>query len=201
MTRCGKAALSVGMALVAAVAVLLLLAGRWLSAAAQPPGQADLIVALGGDSGARVLTAARLYRENWAPRILVTGIEGGDARARDALLEWRARLLVAQGVPPDALLFERTAGNSREEAAAVRDLMVGQRWQRVLVVSDPPHLRRLQRIWVRTLRGSGVDFRLVASDMPEWNAARWWMHERSAQFVVTELVKIAYDMAVSRELW
>ncbi|HXG28758.1 MAG TPA: YdcF family protein [Nevskiales bacterium] len=140
MTRCGKAALSLGTVFVAAVAMLFLFAGRWLSAPAQPAVQADLIVALGGDSGARVLTAARLYRENWAPRVLMTGIEGGDARARDVLLELRARLLVAQGVPPEALLFEQTAGNSREEAAAVHALMARERRQRVLAVSDLPCL-------------------------------------------------------------
>lgn len=200
MSRCGKAALFLIGVLGAASALFLVFAGRFLAAPAQAPEKADLIVALGGDGGSRVLTAAQLYHRNWAPRILLTGVDGGDAGARDAFLEWRALLLADRGVPRSALLFERNAGNSREEAAAVRTLMEREGWRRVIVVSDPPHLRRLHRIWARTLRGSGFEFRLVASEMPAWNASRWWTHERSAQFVLMELIKIVYDSFASGEL-
>lgn len=108
---------------------------------------------------------------------MLTGIEGSDAGARDAFLDWRALLLAERGVPRTALLFERSAGNSREEAVAVRAWKAREGWRRVIVVSDPPHLRRLQRIWDRTFRNTGLEFRLVASDMPGWDANRWWAHE------------------------
>jgi uncharacterized SAM-binding protein YcdF (DUF218 family) len=199
MNRCSKAVLLLVSVLVAGLLLSLTFAGRFLAAPAQPPEKADLIVTLGGDGGSRVLTAAHLFRQGWAQRILLTGIEGGDAGARDAFLEWRARLLAEQGVPRAALLFERSAGNSREEAAAVRAWMAREGWRRVIVVSDPPHLRRLQWIWSRTFRNANLQFRLVASDMPGWEADRWWAHERAAQFVLMELVKIAYDFIVSRE--
>lgn len=81
------------------------------------------------------------------------------------------------------------------KAAAVRAWMAREGWRRV-VVSDPPHLRRLQRIWSRTFRSTDIGFRLVASEMPGWEADHWWAHERSAHFVLTEFVKIVYDFIV-----
>jgi uncharacterized SAM-binding protein YcdF (DUF218 family) len=201
MRGCAKGVALFAGVVVAGLVLSLALAGRFLSAPAQVPDKADLIVALGGDGGSRVLKAARLYREGWAQRIMLTGIEGGDAAARDAFLEWRALLLNEHGVPRSALLFERSAGNSREEAAAVRVWMAHEGWRRVIVVSDPPHLRRLQRIWSRTFQDTDIEFRLVASDMPGWAADRWWAHERSAQFVLTEAVKIVYDSIIASREW
>ncbi|GAB4174049.1 MAG: YdcF family protein [Rhodocyclaceae bacterium] len=194
MSRCGRVWLSSAVSLALVLAAVGAFAGRLLSAPASAPAKADLIVALGGDGGSRVLEAARLYREGWAPRIVLTGIDGGDPAARDAFLEWRAVLLADRGVPREALLFERSAGNSREEAAAVFAWMQRGGWRRALVVSDPPHLRRLQRIWGRTFRGSDLEFRLIASTMPRWDANRWWRDEKSAQFVLMELIKLGYDL-------
>lgn len=66
MSRSGKGVLfSVGV-LVAGLLLLIAFAGRHLATLAQSPEKADLIVALGGDGGSRVLTAAKLYREGWA---------------------------------------------------------------------------------------------------------------------------------------
>jgi uncharacterized SAM-binding protein YcdF (DUF218 family) len=181
----GVAALAIGLALLA-------VAGRFVSAPAHEPFAADVIVALGGDGGSRVRKAAQLYAQGWAPRLLLTGIDGGDPAAREPFLEWRAALLVAQGVPRSAILFDVSSLNSRDEAAHAKALLQREGWRRAIVVSDPPHLRRLAWVWSRAFEGSGLDYRLVPSEMPDWNAAAWWRDEKSAQFVLMELIKLAY---------
>ena len=90
-------------------------AGYWLEAPAQAPVHADAIVVLGGNDGDRALRALALYREGYAPKIVLTGLE----RGRDsppANLTWRAEFLVARGVPRSALRFEIYSENSYEEA-------------------------------------------------------------------------------------
>ena len=61
-----------------------------------------------------------------------------------------------------------------------------------MVVSDPPHMRRLQWVWSRVFKGSGIEVLLVAGTPVWWDAGRWWANEPSAKFVVNEYIKIAY---------
>ncbi|MEW5771876.1 MAG: YdcF family protein [Pseudomonadota bacterium] len=175
--------------------VALSLAGRFVSGPEDAPARADLIVALGGDGGNRVREVLRLYATNHAPRILLTGIESGDPLTRPAYLEWRAKFLATQGVPASALLFDTRSGNTWEEAGNTLALMQQHGWHRVLVVSDPPHLRRLSWVWGEVFAHSGLEFRLVPSPMPGWEAGAWWRNEKSAQFVLMELIKLTYYLA------
>lgn len=180
------------MALLGVGIVALLTVGRYLEAPAGTPRQADLIVALGGDTGQRVREAFRLYSEHYAGHILLTGIESGDAQTRPYYLNWRAAFLVAQGVPREMILFDPVSANSWDEAANTRRLMEARGWERVLVISDPPHMRRLQWTWSKAFAGSGRQFWLIAAQMEGWRADRWWLNEKSAHFVVMELIKLTY---------
>jgi|SRR5579859_430498 len=171
---------------------LLLTIGRFLESSAQLPVKADLVVALGGDAGNRAIKAHELYRDGYAPFVLLTGIEGGDPQTRPYYLNWRASFLVARGVPQEAILIDSISANSWEEAANTRRLMDSRAWARVLVVSDPPHLRRLDWVWTKAFEGSRKEYRLIAAPMQDWDASRWWRNEKSAQFVLMEIIKLAY---------
>jgi uncharacterized SAM-binding protein YcdF (DUF218 family) len=188
MTRRWLGWLSLTVLLLGAV---LAMAGRFVSGPTDVPDKADLIVVLGG-GGNRVMYALRLYRLNYSPRILLTGIELGEPLTRQAYLEWRGKFLTDRGLPRAALLFDAHSGNTWEEAASTLALMQQHGWHSVLVVSDPPHARRLSWVWRRVFAGSGLEFRLVSSPMPGWVAEEWWSNEKSAQFVLMELIKLAY---------
>lgn len=167
-------------------------AGQFLQEPVKAPAKADLIVALGGDSGGRVHKAAALYQQGFAPRVMLTGLEGGYFGTRLNYLNWRARVLVEQGVPETALLFDEISASSWDEAVNTLKLMQAKDFHSVLVVSDPPHLRRLDWVWGKVFAGSGKEYRLIASDMENWDAGRWWRNENSAQFLVMEYVKLGY---------
>jgi uncharacterized SAM-binding protein YcdF (DUF218 family) len=177
-----------------AMAAVFFAAGHFLEAPARAPVRADLLAALGGDNGARADKVLELYRGGYAPRVLLTGPES-HSKTRSAYLNMRARYLVEEGVPDKAILFDRAAKNSWQEAANALALMQAQNLQRVLVVSDPPHMRRLSWVWGKVLEGSGKEFVLVASDMDDWDAGHWWRTSASAQFVFGEYIKLAYYLA------
>ena len=166
-------------------------AGHFLVAPAQQPVNADLIFALGGDNGGRVNGVLDLYRKGLAPRVMV-GAEGINPKTRTAYLSWQARYMVDGGVPEQALLLDRRSMNSWEEALNTLALMRSMKLNRVLVVSDPPHMRRLAWVWGKVFEGSGKEFTLVASEMPEWDAGHWWRTSPNAQFVFGEYIKLAY---------
>jgi uncharacterized SAM-binding protein YcdF (DUF218 family) len=169
-------------------------AGYWLEAPAQAPVHADAIVVLGGNDGDRALRALALYREGYAPKIVLTGLERGGA-SPPANLTWRAEFLAARGVPRSALRFEIYSENSFEEAENVLELMRKQGWKTVLAVSDPPHMRRLAWTWHRVFKGSGLSYTLVASAAQWWSPGDWWRDEHSGAFVISEYIKIAYYVA------
>ena len=181
-------------ALLSAVALFtgILGAGHFLAAPAQPPVKADLLVALGGDNGARADRVLELYRKGLASKVLLTGPEGGYSKTRVTYLNWRARYLIDEGIPEKVLLFERRSKSSWEEAVNTLQLMQAMKLDRVLVVSDPPHMRRLSWVWGRVFAGSGKEFTLVASDMEYWDAEHWWRVSSNAQFVFGEYIKLAY---------
>jgi uncharacterized SAM-binding protein YcdF (DUF218 family) len=178
----------------AAIAFVGATAGHWLEAPAQAPRRADAIVVLGGDEGDRAMRALELYREGYAPTLVLTGLEYGNA-APPAALTWRADFLEARGVPRLALRFEVDSKNSYTEAVNVLALMRQQGWRAVIVVSDPPHMRRLAWTWGRVFAGSGLDYVLVASKPEWWSPGDWWREERSGGFVIMEFIKLGYYVA------
>jgi uncharacterized SAM-binding protein YcdF (DUF218 family) len=178
----------------AAIAWMVSRAGYWLEAPAMPPVRADAIVVLGGNDGDRALRALGLYREGYAPKIVLTGLERGSA-SPPANLTWRAEFLVTHGVPKSALRFEIYSDNSFDEAANILELMKKQGWRTVIAVSDPPHMRRLAWTWHRVFKGSGLSYALVASETQWWSPGNWWRDEKTGAFVITEYIKIAYYVA------
>jgi uncharacterized SAM-binding protein YcdF (DUF218 family) len=174
-----------------ALAFAFLGAGHFLDAPARSPVKADLIFSLGGDNGGRADRVLELYRAGFAPRVLL-GAEGAHSRTRAAYLSWRARYLIDEGVPPLALLYDRRSLSSWEEAVNTLQLMQAMKLDRVLVVSDPPHMRRLSWVWDRVFEGSGKSYVLVSSAMDGWDAGGWWRTSPNAQFVFGEYIKLAY---------
>jgi uncharacterized SAM-binding protein YcdF (DUF218 family) len=167
-------------------------AGHFVASSPQQPIKANLVVALGGDNGDRIKKVAELFNESLAPIVLLTGIEGGPTETRSYYLNWRARFLIDRGVPENTLLFDAASGNSWEEAVNTLRLMQERGWLTVLVISDPPHLRRLAWVWGKVFDGSGKEYRLIAARSNGWDPDRWWQNDKSAHFVITELIKLAY---------
>jgi hypothetical protein len=60
------------------------------------------------------------------------------------------------------------------------------------LVSDPPHLRRLQLAWGHALADAGQQFVLVASNADWWHPDAWLSDERSARFVGREFMGVGY---------
>jgi uncharacterized SAM-binding protein YcdF (DUF218 family) len=172
--------------------VLFMQAGSFLAGDVTAPEQGDLIVVLGGDAGARSMRSVELYLQGYAPRILLSGLEDGEAPVQTYYLNWRAQYLMASGIPRRDILYDARSQNTWEEACDTLALMKRKGWRHVLVVSDPPHMRRLQWVWSRTFKDSGRTFSLCASRPFWWDEKRWWGNELSAKFVIMEYLKIAY---------
>lgn len=195
-----KRPLALGSVTVCSGLVLVLAAfnvGHWLSAPGAAPIPGDLIVALGGSSGLeRVGRALELYRKGYAKGILLTGVDQAEGGKNNRYRNWEAKFLIDGGVPSEALLFDDRSKNSYEEAHNTALLMENRRWKTALVVSDPPHLRRLALVWGPACSKSSLEYRLISTDPTTWNPSRWWRERHWAKFVGTELLKLTYYSVV-----
>lgn len=89
---------------------------------------------------ARLDHAVALWRRGLAPRLVLTGGVGiGDTMSEAAA---GRRYVLRQGVPDSALVLEHEGRTTRESMRNVADLLLAKGWPRVLLVSDPLHLRR-----------------------------------------------------------
>lgn len=184
---------AVGIVSVGAILLGGLNLGHWLSAPATAPIQGDIIIVLGGSGGyERVGRALALYRQGYAKEILLTGFHRAAEQRSNLYLHWEAEFLTDGGVPSEALLFDEQSKNSYEEAHNTARLMQNRRWKTALVISDPPHLRRLRMVWGPACAKHGLEYRLIETESPTWNASRWWHDKVWAKFVGMELIKLSY---------
>lgn len=118
------------------------------------------------DEGDRLLYAAKLYREQKAPRIVLTGgriawRNGGTAEAIDM-----ATLLETMGVPRSAMLLEESALNTYENAINVQPILAAQQIQQFLLVTSAMHMPRSLMIFRKLGMdpiAAPTDFRIVDS--------------------------------------
>ena len=106
---------------------------QWFLCVENRDAQADLLIVPGGAGGERAQWAARLFANGVAPRILLTG--AGDYRGHRAIL-------VAAGVPREAILVESRSTSTRENAAFSAALLKEQGIRRAIVVTSWYHSRR-----------------------------------------------------------
>jgi uncharacterized SAM-binding protein YcdF (DUF218 family) len=95
--------------------------------------KADVIVVLGGGSHERPGRAAELFKEHAAPRIIISG--RGDC-------EINRRLLLAAGVPADAIEMETQSRTTRENAQFTTKLLREEKVTHVIIVTSWYHSRR-----------------------------------------------------------
>ena len=166
--------------------------GIWLSEPANKPAQADLIVALGGGAGERDQMAARLYKAGYADKILITGM-GHSSKAGLSYYQYpRSLFFLMQGIPDEALIFDGRAINTHQETINLAALMTSQHWRSVLIVSDPPHIHRIDYCLETLFNNKGLSYRLIPSDIPSWHTGRWWQEPRWLFFCVSEAIKLVY---------
>lgn len=158
-----------------------------------PLEHAAAIVVLGGQLPFRELEAAKLYRDGWAPLlVIVRGARREEAKALEHLRikvtegwELSREVLIRQGVPPSAILVpeEEAEGTLEESQVAVRALKPEN--LPVILVTSKFHTRRARLTWNYVTQGRSKAIVRAASQDP-FDPARWWRERRFVLSVVRE---------------
>lgn len=177
--------------------------GRFL-AREDPLQKADALFVFAGTLAERPLEAADLYREGYAPWIVVTRATIDQATFQlekrgvrvPTQFDLSKDVLLQLGVPPDVLITPAFIhDNTGEEARTLRELALKHKWRRIILVSSKYHLRRLTLATRRALRGTGVEVIARGSRYDESVPDRWWTRRRDIRWIVAEVPKlVAYAL-------
>jgi uncharacterized SAM-binding protein YcdF (DUF218 family) len=153
---------------------------------AQAPQHADVAFVLAGDSsGQRILKAAELVREGYAPKVLVSGPAGNYGYYEcDLAIPFAEKA----GYPPAYFLrFPNTTLSTRAEAAAAVRKLHEMGVHRVLLVTSDYHTRRAGRLF----RAAAPDltFIVVAAPSEHFTANGWWHDREGRKTFVIEWMK------------
>ncbi len=151
-----------------------------------PPQKADIAVVLGGDSyGNRILTAARLVREGYAPKVLVSGPNGFYGHHECDLA---IPFAVKAGYPESYFIhFENEATSTFDEARAIVPELRRLDAKRILLVTSNYHTRRAGGIY----RAAAPDmtFFVVAAPDIYFKAESWWHNREGRKVFAVEWMK------------
>ncbi|MBX3025506.1 YdcF family protein [bacterium] len=198
----------VGLALLAlAVAALPLLAaaGRFL-VEDDPLRRTDAIVVLTGSYPDRIIEAATLYREGWAPRIILCREpeNAGFARLRSLgvtvprLFELNRSVAEQLGVPADAItVLDRPAGSTYSEAEVVLGDAIAHGYRSILIVTSKYHSTRAARIY-RHLAAGRLEIIVRGARDDDFQPAGWWRDRPSTRRVVIEYQKLLTFLLLDR---
>ena len=186
-----KLTLTVTGTLLLLLAILFVNLGHWLSEPVNKPVKTDLIVTLGGGGIERDQMAADLYKAGYAKKILLTGMYASLRAGQSYYQSPRSLFLLKQGIPAKALLFDGLSINTHQEAINIAIVLTAQHWHSALVVTDPPHIRRVA-FCLSSVFKNNFSYSLIQSDAPTWHADRWWQDERWRRFSLDEVLKLIF---------
>lgn len=173
----------------------------------EPPVRADAIVVLAGTAEPdRVLEAAALYRDGFAPRLVLSREpESAAYRQLSGLgvhvpsIQDRHRSVLQQlGIPPEAIVEVGGApGSTVSEAAEVLGNLRSRGDRSILLATSKLHSRRAAMIY-RQLAGGSLRVISRPSRYDDFDSTGWWHRRTVARRVLIEYQKLLMYLLVDQ---
>ncbi len=178
----------------------LLQAAGWALVAEQPTREADAVVVAIDAGGAGVLEAADLVHAGVSHRVAVFAdppdeVDREFARRGVPLEDTTARLmrqLEALGVS-DVERIPRAVAGTEEEAEVLPAWCERHGYRSVLLVTNPDHSRRLQRVLRRAMRGHDIQVAVRYARHSVFDPNDWWQTRGGVRTAVVESEKLLLD--------
>jgi uncharacterized SAM-binding protein YcdF (DUF218 family) len=168
-------------------------AGRWL-VREDPLEHADVIVVLSGSMPYRAEGAGKIFREGYAPEIWVSRPESPAAQLHDFGVQfvgeedYNRQVLVHAGVPETAIhILPEVIVDTEQEVEEVAKEMQREGKASVIIVTSPPHTRRVKALWKKLIVDNPKAIVRAAREDP-FDQDRWWQNTRDTFAVVREVL-------------
>jgi len=164
-----------------------------------PLQHADAIVVLAPFLD-RVMEAADVYRQGYAPLVIVTrgARDAGeqeliDRGILDSSEDRKRRALVALGVPNDAVvILDPLVDSTADEARAFAEWAARHPIRRVIVVTSPLHTGRSRLTFIRAVENLPIEVLVWPSSRNSFRRDSWWRSRDTFRDGLIELQKLIY---------
>jgi uncharacterized SAM-binding protein YcdF (DUF218 family) len=185
-------ALAIVLAIVLASVVAFRGLGRWL-VVEDPLRPAGAIVVLSGALPFRVVAAAEIYNAHMAPQIWLTRpIHPSEMETLGIAYKgeehYNREVLIREGIP-DAAIHDLAPPiiDTEQEVRAIVATMRRTGVTRVIVVTSPPHTRRVHTLWHK-FASRDLELIVRATYAQEYDAGHWWRTTRDSLAVTREVL-------------
>ncbi len=170
------------------------------------PG-ADALVVLGGGIETRLPRALELYRQGYAPVILLTDIRPPSLGIPDFDCSERSiAVAIRDYSQPDAPLAVVPSRNGAkavstfDEALDLLHYSRANKYTRLVIVTDDFHTRRALYAFSKVFKGSGVSIEAIGAPNAVFSAANWWHSDAGLKAYLLEPLLMLVYLATSSNL-
>lgn len=170
--------------------------------------KSDCIVLLQGDLYPRAKMAAELYKEGYAPAIIVSPLRDGETG--NSVYYYFDKLVLGITAVNGFLVTEKSLAyfgkdmqgvyfdakdctSTYEEAGEARRIMKEKGFRSLILVTNTYHMRRALMIFSYVFRGSGVEISHVTAPHPIFNPSRWWTKETDVEMISREYLSMIHN--------
>ncbi len=153
---------------------------------ADPPVHADMIVVLAGDfTGNRILTAAGLVRQGFAPIAFISGPSGAYGLYESDLA---IRFAVTKGYPESYFVpFPNDSKSTASEAEVVISELRKRNVHRIDLVTSDYHTRRAGKIF--RAQAPDIETHVIAAPDKYFSPDGWWKEREGRKTLLLEWMK------------
>ncbi len=156
----------------------------------QKPVKADFIVVIsGGDTLGRTKKGIELYKQAYAPKLLLSGDAADPKSPSNAKI--MKRVALENGVKEEDIVIEENSKDTKENAteSILKLLKVGPE-QKILLVTSPYHSRRAKNEFERAFKKQTIQAEVISINAQDKNWPRyWWLKPKSIIIAGYELLK------------
>ena len=121
--------------------------------------KSDAIIILEGDGFNRIAQGAKLFKEGWAPFVIISGGVVNPPHsipAQDMLSH-----LIEAGVPENNIILEEKSLNTRDQGVEIMKLANEKKWKRIIIVASHYHQYRAYLTFLKAMRDSGSTLEII----------------------------------------
>lgn len=150
--------------------------------------KSDAILVLAGDSnGERVAHAVELYKQGYAPKIVMSG---GPAVWHLTYAENMRRQATCLGVPAKNVIIQDKSKSTIQDIKYSLPVLKKMKVLRVILVTSPYHIKRSYLVAKKYYSKEGIEVLASPADKTVFNPNKWWTRHEDTQFVIWEYVAI-----------
>lgn len=157
----------------------------------QKPQKADFIVVIsGGDTVGRSKKGVELYKQAYAPKLLLSG-DAADPQSPSNAKVMRS-YAISNGVKAEDIVIEENSKDTQENAteSILKLIKVGPN-QKILLVTSPYHSRRAASEFEKAFKKQTIQAEVVSVNAKDKHWSRyWWLRPRSILISIFEVAKL-----------